>query len=207
MTARMPRLMRIVLPTLCLALAAQTPARAETAGQIDPGLQQQILANPGTDIAGGAGKTRVVEYFDYNCSFCKKLAPHLAQLQAESPAVSITYKEWPIFGGISVYAAKSALAAQWQGKYLTAHDALMGGTRLTQEAQVDGILKGAGVDIARLKQDLVAHAADINALLTRNASEARAIGLRGTPGLLVGRNVEINIAGLEDLKTAVAHAD
>ena len=207
MSVRAPRPIRILLATVCLIAAVQAPALAETAGQIDATLQQQILASPGTDIAGAPGKIRVVEYFDYNCSFCRKMAPELNRLLTESPTVSVTYKEWPIFGGISVYAAKSALASQYQGKYLVAHEALMGAPRLKQEEQVDAILKQAGVDVARLKQDLAAHSADINALLSRSAAEAKAIGLRGTPGLLVGRNVEINIDGLPDLKSAVARAD
>lgn len=206
MPAALPRYVKSFTLALSVAGSWHLPAAAETVREIDATLQQQILTAPGTDTAGAPGRTRVVEYFDYNCSFCRKLAPELVRLRTASPGVSITFKDWPIFGGISVYAAKSALAAQWQGKYLAAHEALMSAPRLVQEAQVDDILKQAGIDVPRLKQDLQAHATDINALLSRNAAEARALGIRGTPGLLVGRHVEVNIAGLSDLQSAVERA-
>ena len=186
-----------------LAASALTPASGETVAKVPSSLQQQILADPGTELAGPANaKVRVVEYFDYNCPFCRKLAPNLSMLRSESPDVSLTFKDWPIFGGVSVYAAKSAIASQWQGKYLKAHDALMSAPRLMDEAQVDAALQKAGVDLPRLKQDMKQHNDQIDALLTRNAKEAKAIGLRGTPGLIVGQNVESNIDGLDDLKTA-----
>jgi protein-disulfide isomerase len=199
---------RMLLPFAWLA-GALCPAGvdAETVGHVPAAVQQQILASPGTAVTGAPkASVQIVEYFDYNCSFCRKLAPQLTQLQAGSPDVSITYKEWPIFGGISVYAAKSALAAQLQGRYVAAHDALISAPRLTQESQVDQILQRAGIDLPRLKQDLQAHASEISALLSRSDAEASALGLRGTPGLLVGRNIEMNNASLADLQTAVARA-
>jgi protein-disulfide isomerase len=166
-----------------------------------------MLDNPGTPAAGSPKPdVIVVEYFDYNCPFCKKLVPVLSALLAQDPKVAIVYKDWPILGDMSMYGAASALAAGWQGKYLAAHDALMGGPRLAQTDQVDGILQMAGIDIDRLKKDRTAHAAQIAALLARNDEEANALTLKGTPGLVVGRQFVPGIVDLPTLKKLVANA-
>jgi protein-disulfide isomerase len=166
--------------------------------------QKQMLTEPGTPILGSEHPNiTVVEYFDYNCSFCKKLAPAFGDLVGKDHKVAVLYKEWPIFGGVSAYAAKSALAAQWQGKYLQAHDALIGGPRLANEAQVDATLQRAGLDMGRLKADLSSHALEINQLLDRNQIEAQALSLQGTPGMVVGRFVVPGIGDLQSLESAV----
>src|SRR5208337_4354365 len=101
--------------------------------------------------------------------------------------IAIIYKDWPILGEVSVYAARCALAAQYQGKYLVAHDALLDGPPLSQDDQVESILRGAGINVAKLKKDLFSHSKDIDALLARNDAEADALELKGTPGILVAR--------------------
>src|SRR6202034_1146323 len=82
-----------------------------------------ILRDPGTPAVGAADADVIlVEYFDCNCPFCKKLAPALQGLLKADARVSLVYKDWPILGDVSAYAARSALAAGYQGKYLLAHD-------------------------------------------------------------------------------------
>ena len=148
----------------------------------------------------------MVEYFDYNCPYCRKLAPSIHALVKSDHKVAVVFKEWPIFGGISVYAARSALASQWQGKYLAAHDALIDAPRLSQAAEVDETLQKAGIKLPELKRTLATHGAQIDAILARNDAEARSLGMRGTPGLLVGRNVSTGIGDLAGLQIAVAEA-
>src|ERR1035437_2325464 len=119
--------------TLLLSIAAAQETQTITVAG-----QQQMLAAPGTASVGGKKPdVTIVEYFDYNCPYCKKLVPALQGLLAQDHKIAIVYKEWPILGEVSVYAARSALAAQWQGKYLVAHDALISGPRLAQNEQVD----------------------------------------------------------------------
>jgi protein-disulfide isomerase len=96
------------------------------------------------------------------------------------------------------------LAANFQGKYLQAHDALISAPRLVENSQVDAALRGAGIDMVQLKKDLIAHRASIDGLLMRNDAEARGLGLRGTPGVLVGRRIVSGISDLEALQSAVA---
>jgi len=150
------------------------------------------LAQPPLMPAAGAkdADVTIVEFFDYNCPFCKETAPELVKLLHVDPKVRILYKEWPLFGDVSEYAARSALAANWQGRFLAAHAALIGTANdLDNNSQVDAALKSAGVDLALLARDRTAHAAEITAILARNAKEAAALGFRGTPGIVVGRQL------------------
>src|SRR5229473_5149077 len=182
-------------------------ASAEDAQIITRAGQKQMLASPGTDAVGARHPdVTIVEYFDYNCPYCKKLVPALQALLAQDPKIAIVYKDWPILGDVSVYAAASALAAGWQGKYLPAHDALMNGPRLARNDQVDAILQSAGVNLDALKKDRAIHAREIAALLFRNDEEAHALTLDGTPGLVVGRQLVPGIADVSVLKRLVANA-
>ena len=150
------------------------------------------LAQPPLMPAAGAkdADVTIVEFFDYNCPFCKETAPELVKLLHVDPKVRILYKEWPLFGDVSEYAARSALAANWQGKFLTAHDALIGAANdLDKNSQVDAILESVGVDLTQLARDRTAHAAEITAILSRDAQEAAALGFKGTPGIVVGRQL------------------
>ena len=167
--------------------------------------QKEMLRDPGTDVVGASdADVTIIEFLDYNCPYCKKFAPTLHALLAEDHTIAIVYKDWPILGDVSVYAARSALAARWQGKYLAAHDALMAAARLTQNDEVDATLQRAGIDLPALKRDQAAHAKDIDALLARNDAEAQALHLRGTPGIVIGRELLPGITDLTGLKQLVA---
>jgi protein-disulfide isomerase len=166
---------------------------------------KQMLANPGTEPVGARKPDVViVEYYDYNCPYCKKLVPALQGVLAQDPKVAVVYKDWPILSAVSKFAASSALAAGYQGKYLAAHDALISGPRLAQNAQVDAILLSVGVNIDTLNKDRAAHAQDIAALLTRNDQEAHALTLQGTPGIVVGRQLVFGIVDQAELQHLVA---
>src|ERR1700682_4657769 len=174
---QMMRMMRMILPVLACALLLNA-ASAQDVDLITPEGQKQMLAEPGTDAVGARDPdVTIVEYFDYNCPYCKRLVPAFQALLAQDPKIAILYKDWPILGPVSVYAASSALAAGWQGKYLLAHDALINGPRLAHNEQVDAILQTAGVNIDTLKQDRISHAKEIAALLERNDDEAHALTL------------------------------
>jgi protein-disulfide isomerase len=189
---------------LAVALALVPAAHAQLM-QLTPQGRTVILATPETPFAGRPGAdVTIVEYLDFNCPYCRKAAVTLGQLLAADPKVRVLYKDWPIFGGVSVYAARAALAAQWQGRYLAAHDILIDTpARLTSEGQVRDRLAFAGIDLGRLDHDLEAHKAAIDAALARNAAEARAVGFSGTPGLIIGAFVVPGAVGLNDLRTLV----
>ena len=188
-----------------LALGAAATVHAQQLPAIPAQIQKSILSEPGVPLLGSShADVTVIEYFDYNCPYCKALAPVFHAFVEKDHVSSVLFKEWPVFGGVSVYAAQSALAAQYQGKYLQAHDALMAAPRLGEKSQVDSALRAAGIDMTQLHSDLIAHRASIEELLKRNEAEARGLGLRGTPGIVVGRRVVSGISSLEALRAAVA---
>jgi protein-disulfide isomerase len=187
----------IAIAFYCLSL----PVLAGSVQIITSAGQQEMLKDPGSRTAGPPNADiTIVEYFDYNCPYCKKMAPIFEGLLANDRHVRIVYKDWPILGDVSVYAAKAALAAQWQSKYLLAYDALINGPRLATSTQVDATLSQAGVNLDTLKRDRAKHSAEIDELIERNDQEAHALSLRGTPGIVVGRQLLPGIVDLGGLK-------
>jgi protein-disulfide isomerase len=194
-----------LLAVLTLALDLPVAVSAQRPARITAEAQRHILHEPGAPVLGSANASvTVVEYFDYNCPFCRALAPVFREFIDKDRASAVLYKEWPVFGGVSVYAAQSALAANYQDKYLQAHDALISAPRLEGTSQVDAALHSAGIDMDQLKKDLVAHRESIDRLLMRNDAEARTLGFRGTPGVLVGRRTVSGVSDLAALQSAVA---
>jgi protein-disulfide isomerase len=197
------------------AAAALFGALAGVAGRAAPPQSQAIGAQMVaaiqaqtqlTTIGPAHSDVVIVEYLDYNCPYCKKTAPELIRLLKRDPGVHVVIKEWPIFGEASVYAARSALAAGWQGKFAIAHDALMGATRdLDQNSDVDAVLRSvAGLDLAMLASDRRRHATEIDAALARTVRETHVLGVPGTPVFLVGRHLITSSMTLEQLQQAVA---
>jgi protein-disulfide isomerase len=128
-----------------------------------------------------------VEYFDYNCPYCRKLEPELEQVIYDDGKVRMIWKDWPILGPVSVIATKMALASKYQGKYVKAHEALMGVSSRLTEPRIKDLLSGAGVDMDRLKRDLDTNAKAISAIVARNNAQATAFGFKGTPSFIVGK--------------------
>src|SRR6266436_9341275 len=126
----------------------RSPARWLAAGRADH-RRRESLSSPARRVVTSP-EVVVVEYFDFNCPFCRKLAPSFQALLKSDPKVAVVYKDWPIFGGVSVYAARCALAAQWQGQYGKAHEALIAAPRLSQNGQVDEALQRAGIDMSQI---------------------------------------------------------
>ena len=203
------RTVTTALAALALSLlgAAGGFARAQGIQMITAEGQHVILTDPGTDREGAAdADVHIVEYFDYNCPYCKKEAPVLQALLAADSHLALINKEWPILSDTSVYAAQSALAARWQGKYLLAHHALMQAERLKSNAEVDAALAHAGLNMKTLAQDRERHAQEIQALLDRSDTEAHALHLRGTPGLVIERMLLPGIVELPGMQQLVAEA-
>jgi len=178
---------RTLVAWLCvMALAAG--AFSAAFGQGDDILSRDaVLRDPEIPVLGNAkGDLTVVEYFDYQCPYCKKLAPEIAQVIKEDGNIRLVLKDWPIFGEISKSAAQLALAAKYQDKYVQAHDALIGAHEKLTDANILDLLSKAGVDTDKAKLDLQAHQKTIDDLLTRNGDQADAFGFQGTPGFIVG---------------------
>jgi protein-disulfide isomerase len=147
-----------------------------------------VLRDPDIPVAGNAaGDITIVEYFDYQCPYCRKIAPELRQVVQDDGKVRLALKDWPVLGPISVVAARMALASKFQDKYLQAHEALIGVNSKLTEPRIHELLAGAGIDVDRAARDLVTNAKAIDAILARNNDQATAFGFRGTPSFIVGK--------------------
>ncbi|HVV40055.1 MAG TPA: DsbA family protein [Nitrobacter sp.] len=147
-----------------------------------------VLRDPDIPVAGNKnGDITIVEYFDYNCPYCRKLAPELAQVVSDDGKVRMIFKDWPILGPVSVYAAKMALATKYQDKFAEAHEALMGTSSRLTESRIQELLAAARIDVDRAMKDAGAHEAEITAILKRNNAQATAFGFNGTPAFIIGK--------------------
>jgi protein-disulfide isomerase len=146
-----------------------------------------ILNDPGAPVAGNPkGDVTIVAFLDYNCPFCKRVTPDLDKFIQTDGNVRLVYKDWPILTKASVYGAKLALAAKYQGKYDVAHAALMAlRGRVSEDDMLDAV-RASSIDMSRLDADSKMHASDIVALLKRNGAQADSLGLQGTPVFLIG---------------------
>ncbi|MGJ4940379.1 DsbA family protein [Bradyrhizobium sp. HKCCYLS1011] len=162
--------------------------RIARAQEVDEPDEASVLRDPEAPVTGSAdGDITIVEWFDYNCPYCRKLQPELQQVVHDDGKVRWVLKEWPILGPGSVVAARMALACKYQDKYLQAHDALIGGNSKLTESRIDEVLGEAGIDVDRAKRDLTANTKAIDAMLARNDAQARGLRFRGTPSFIVGK--------------------
>jgi len=170
-----------------MTVASLLPAAAFGEAGNDILSRDAVLRDPEIPALGNPqGDLTVVEYFDYQCPFCKKLAPEIAQVVREDGKIRLVLKDWPIFGAVSKSAAQLALAAKYQNKYPEAHDALIGAKEKLSDANIAELLTKAGVDVEEAKQDLQAHQKIIEDVLIRNDKQADAFGFQGTPAFIVG---------------------
>jgi protein-disulfide isomerase len=144
----------------------------------------------------------VVEFIDYNCGWCKKSVAEVAELLKRDKKVRFVFKEFPIFGEGSEYAAKAALAVAQQGKYWEMHSMLFASEAQITAEVVDAIAKKIGVDVARMKKDM--QSKDIENALATNQDLAKALAINGTPGFVVGEEVVPGYIPLDALAEKVA---
>jgi protein-disulfide isomerase len=171
------------------AITAAVPRAVLAEGDDEKVLTEAlVLRDPDVPVTGNAaGDITIVEWFDYQCPYCRKLEPELRQVVQDDGKVRLVLKDWPILGPVSVVAARMALATKFQDKYAQAHDALIGVNSRLTEPRISELLAGAGIDLDRVKRDLAANAKTIDAILARNNDQASAFGFRGTPAFIVGK--------------------
>jgi protein-disulfide isomerase len=166
-----------------------------------------VLRDPDIPAAGNPdGDITIVEWFDYNCPYCRKIEPELRQVVQDDGKVRLVLKDWPILGDVSKVAARMALAAKYQGKFLAAHEAMIGVSSRLTEPRIRELLAGAGVDMNRLNRDLATNAKAIAAILARNNDQAEAFGFRGTPSFIVGKFRVPGILTMAEFEMVIADA-
>ncbi len=181
--------------------AAAAQARASAAIEA---LGKELLADPESPVAGNPnGDVTIVEFFDYHCGYCKRAAPVLKEVLATDAKVRVVYKQLPILGPDSITAARAALAAGKQGKYQSMHDALFASEAL-DEATIFRLAAQQGLDVERLRRDMAAPA--INEELEKNVAMAAPLGITGTPGFVIGKDVAPGVLDLDGMRRMIAAA-
>jgi protein-disulfide isomerase len=144
----------------------------------------QLVDQAGDPVAGNpAGDVTLVEFFDYQCQYCRRVVPSLRALLAEDQDLKVVFKEFPILGEASVTAARAALAARAQDRYLPFHFALMSARDLSLDS-IMALAESVGLDTERLAGDMQSPA--IETQLQANLALARELGIEGTPAFVVG---------------------
>jgi len=190
------------------AVLGMSPSSAFAEGPEENVLTEAlVLRDPEIPVAGNAnGDITIVEYFDYQCPYCRKVDPDLRQLVHDDGKIRLVQKDWPVLGEVSVIAARLALACKYQDKYLQAHEALIGVNSKLTEPRIRELLAGAGIDVDRATADLATNAKAIDAILARNNDQATAFGFNGTPSFIVGKFRVPGVLTVAQFQLAIADA-
>jgi protein-disulfide isomerase len=195
---------------LALTIAVSVPpsASAQSAKKdTDAASRDRVLRDPEIPATGNPdGDITVVEFFDYQCPYCKTLHPYFKKAVEEDGKVRVISKSWPIFGDVSRYAARLVLATKYQGKYAEAHEAVITATTPLNEARVQELLEKAGIDVKRAQDDLQKNAKAIDATIARTSEQADVIGFRGTPSFIFNTFRFSGMLDADGFKAAFADA-
>jgi len=160
---------------------------------------QVVLGNP-------HGNVTMVEFFDYNCAFCKRALSDMLDLLKTDPNLKFVLKEFPVLGEGSVEAAHVAVAARMQDttgkKYIEFHQKLLGGRGPADKARALAVAKEVGFDMARIEKDMSSD--EVKKTIDENMKLADALGVNGTPSYVVGDEVVVGAVGLDALKEKIA---
>jgi protein-disulfide isomerase len=160
--------------------------------------------NAGTDFVLGnpKGDVTIVEFFDYNCGWCKRAVDDLVKITKADPKVRVVLKEYPIFGGPpSVLAAKAAMASIRQGKYWEYHTALMRERQVTEQ-NVYTVAQKVGLDVNRLKADMADKKLD--AIIEQNIGMGQELGMEGTPAFLIDSRINVGYIAVDGMQKMLA---
>lgn len=195
---------RTALATIGGVVIAGHAATAQTT----PFSLRDITHTPDAPVLGNPeGDVTIVEFFDYQCPFCRSIHPDVIDMVARDGNIRLVMKDWPIFGEMSVFAHKVGLAAVSLGKYRDVHMALMGieGRSLTDES-ITAAAAAVGVDAEEAAALFDREADTWMPLVWRNEQQAVNLGLQGTPAFLIGQQLFAGAAGVADLEAMVAEA-
>jgi protein-disulfide isomerase len=197
-----PEIVEDALRALQLRRREAEQQRARGAVQAN---RDKLLGDAGSPVGGNPqGDVTVVEFFDYRCGYCKRVAAAVKKLLEDDPNVRLVYKELPILGPDSALAARAALAAKGQGKYLALHEALMAADGPFTLPVILQLAQQSGLDTTQLQADM--ERPEIQANLERNHTLAQGLGIQGTPAFVIGSELVPGAVDLSTLKALVSQA-
>jgi protein-disulfide isomerase len=170
---------------------------------------EAIFNSPrGVMLGNKDGDVTFVEFFDYNCGYCKRAMADMLDLMKSDSKLKVVLKEFPVLGQGSVEAAQVAVAVRMQDasgkKYLDFHQKLLGGRGAADKARALAAAKEAGLDVARIEKDLASP--EVRATIDENFKLAEAMGMNGTPSYVVGKQVVVGAIGVDGLKEKIGLA-
>lgn len=156
-------------------------------------------------LGNAKGDVTMVEFFDYNCGYCKRALGDMLTLMKGDPNLRVVLKEFPVLGQPSMEAAQVAVAVSMQDKsgkkYLDFHQRLLGLRGPADRARALAAAKEAGLDMARLEKDMAS--AEVKATIDESGQLAAALGISGTPTFIVGNDIVVGAQGVEALKEKI----
>jgi protein-disulfide isomerase len=187
----------------------QVAAEAEKTKAAVKNNAQTLFDSSRQVVVGNAqGDVTLVEFFDYNCGYCKRALTDLTDLMKDDSKLRVVLKEFPVLGPGSQEAAQVAIAARMQDKsgkkYFDFHQRLLSGRGQADRARALAAAKEAGFDMAKLERDMASP--EVKATIEENMKLAEQLGLNGTPSYVVGSDVVVGAVGLEALKGKVKAA-
>ncbi|MDP2520617.1 DsbA family protein [Shimia thalassica] len=178
----------IVMEAVAILEQQQAAAAGMARSDVLTNQRNLLELDPNAPVLGNLdGDVTVVEFFDYNCPYCRRAMDEVQGLLDDDPNVRLVYREWPILGEGSVFAAKAALAAREQGKYEAFHWALMSMNGRAEEASVMRVAAEVGLDVDQLRRDM--EAPSIQEHLATSMNLAQSLGFNGTPSFVVGEEL------------------
>jgi len=192
---------QIIVEALDILQAREQAAAAERQRQVIEERGDQLMGGSSPFIGNPDGDVVLVEFFDYNCGYCKRMLEPMNQLVEEDSGLKIVMKEFPILAESSMVAARAALAAQEQGLYHAYHNALMGHRGSLDEGVIFDLADEVGLDVDRLRRDMESEA--VAQEITANLELARALGVRGTPAFVIGGDLIPGAVGYDALRQAI----
>jgi protein-disulfide isomerase len=157
------------------------------------------------NLGNPKGNVTFVEFFDYNCGYCKRAMGDMLTLMKGDPKLKVVLKEFPVLGPGSVEAAQVAIAVRMQDptgkKYLEFHQKLMGGRGQANKAAALAVAKAIGLDMTKLEKDIAGP--EVKTTLQESFKLAEALGMNGTPSYVIGDSVVVGAVGLEALQAKI----
>lgn len=169
--------------------------------------QDDVFRDPDVPVLGNStGDVTLVEFFDYQCPYCKKSHPDVKSIVAEDGNVRLIMKDWPVFGDASVFAAQAVLGANEIGEYEKAMEALMATPASLSAEDVKSLLTGAGLDLGKIAAAVRQNDKKISDLLTRNYNQALAFKFAGTPSFVIGKTRYSGVLSKDQLRDLIKQA-
>jgi protein-disulfide isomerase len=167
---------------------------------------REAIETPFAGAWAGAkdGDVVLVEFFDFNCPFCRQSSVDVDRLLREDPKLKVVFRDMPVLGPDSERFAQAALSAAQQGKYRRFYDAVFKGQGSLSQERLIRTVREAGMDEGKVANDLQSKA--LREEVEKNLSLARALGLTGTPSYVVGNRILSGAVGYDELKAAVDEA-